>query len=179
MMQGPGQIWVVNKVLNWGVYISGVENKSFARYLGAFALIYSLTISSCWSPNKLSKEYAETKELFPFGVIADCQYCSDPGEGIRKYSMSIAKLSGCVRHFNKMDLKYIVHLGDFIDRDYESFDEVIPIYKSLKAKGYHVLGNHDFSVPDQYKESIPKLLDLKSRYYHFVVKKLAFYCPGW
>ena len=49
-------------------------------------------------------------EPFSIGVIADCQYCADPGEGIRKYAASVNKLQLCVDHFNTLKLSYVVHL---------------------------------------------------------------------
>jgi len=111
---------------------------------------------------------------FSFGVIADCQYCSDPGSGVRKYAASEQKLKQCVDHFNSMDLEYVVHLGDFIDRDIKSFDVVAPIYNQLKMPKYHVLGNHDFSVADGEKKNIPQLLGIPSNYYDFSVKGWRF-----
>lgn len=111
---------------------------------------------------------------FTFGVIADCQYCDVEGSGIRKYSLSGRKLQDAVTHLNTMDLKYVVHLGDFIDRDAESFDVVGPIFNRLKARGYHVLGNHDFSVADSLKLSVPKTMGLISRYYDFEIEGWRF-----
>ncbi|NND31078.1 MAG: hypothetical protein HKN76_00715 [Saprospiraceae bacterium] len=145
-----------------------------SSFLFQILSVVLFSLFSCAPAGKSILNLSENGEVFPFGVIADCQYCSDPGQGVRKYAMSVGKLEACVRHFNQMNLKYVVHLGDFIDRDYESFSEVIPIYNSLRAKEYHVLGNHDFSVADEYKQKVPKLLDLKSRYYHFVVKDWRF-----
>jgi predicted phosphodiesterase len=104
---------------------------------------------------------------FSIGIIADCQFCSDPGEGIRKYALSRNKLSSCVKHFNYSYLSYVIHLGDFIDRDYESFQVVKPIYDSLIMPRYHVLGNHDFSVDEEIKSQIPSLLGIPSRYDYF------------
>ncbi len=54
--------------------------------------------------------------LFRFGAVADCQYCNATSK-VRKYSQSPAKLTACVEHYNKLDLAFVVHLGDFIDRD--------------------------------------------------------------
>ncbi|MEM7397235.1 MAG: metallophosphoesterase, partial [Verrucomicrobiota bacterium] len=62
--------------------------------------------------------------------------------------------------------------GDFIDRDFKSFSVVGPIYRRLKAPGYHVLGNHDFSVADEKKPLVPETLGLTNRYY-------AIDAPGW
>lgn len=88
--------------------------------------------------------------------------------------MSADKLQHCVDQLNTCDLEYVVHLGDFIDRDFESFDVVGPIYDRLKASKYHVLGNHDFSVIDEKKMDVPRKLGLSSRYYDFAVKGWRF-----
>jgi len=113
--------------------------------------------------------HAENEKAFTFGAIADCQYCNDPGKGVRKYAQSTDKLSQCVAAFNTMNLSYVVHLGDFIDRDFKSFDAVMPIYKRLKMPAYHVLGNHDFSVADARKKEVPAKLGMPSKYYDFAV----------
>jgi manganese-dependent ADP-ribose/CDP-alcohol diphosphatase len=104
--------------------------------------------------------------LFRFGAVADCQYCEATSKN-RKYNLSPKKLTACVQHYNKQELSFVVHLGDFIDRDFESFDKVVPIYNRLKAPHYHVLGNHDFSVVDDKKLLVPAKLGLKQRYYYF------------
>jgi len=81
--------------------------------------------------------------------------------------LSPKKLTACVEHLNRLDLQFVVHLGDFIDRDFKSFADVVPIYDKLKADHYHVLGNHDFEVADNLKAKVPAALGLKSRYYQF------------
>ena len=86
------------------------------------------------------------------------------------------KLKKCVKHFNQEDLSFVIHLGDFIDRNFSSFDEILPIYNSLHAPGYHVLGNHDFEVADEYKELVPKKLGMPSKYYDFKIKNWRFIC---
>jgi len=111
---------------------------------------------------------------FSYGIIADCQYCNIEGTGVRKYSLSDAKLEECVAHLNTINLEYTIHLGDFIDRDWESFDIVGPIYNSLKMPHYHVLGNHDFAVPDDKKRKVREELDLPSDYYDFELKGWRF-----
>ena len=111
--------------------------------------------------------------LFRFGAGADCQYC-EATSNVRKYSLSPKKLTACVEHYNKMELSFVVHLGDFIDRDFASFDKVGPIYDQLKAPHYHVLGNHDFSVADDKKALVPAKLGLKQRYYDFARKGWRF-----
>ena len=114
---------------------------------------------------------AAQEPAFTFGAVADCQYCDVKGKG-RRYRLSPKKLADCVAQYNRLDLKFVVHLGDFIDRDFKSFDVVGPIFGRLKAPGHHVLGNHDFSVADDKKPLVPAKLGLRSRYYDFAA-------PGW
>ncbi len=111
---------------------------------------------------------------YSFGVIADCQYCKEAGKGVRKYAKSDTKLAECVSHLNTLDLAYTIHLGDFIDRDWESFDVVTPIYNRLNMPHYHVLGNHDFSVVDEKKSAVIKKMEMPNDYYDFEVKGWRF-----
>jgi predicted phosphodiesterase len=111
---------------------------------------------------------------FAFGVVADAQYCDAEPQGSRYYRASPQKLASCVKTLNQMDLAFTVHLGDLIDRDIRSFDVMTPIFKRLKAPGYHVLGNHDFSVaPDELDDVVAKL-EMPDRHYSFRVKGWRF-----
>ena len=111
---------------------------------------------------------------FSFAAIADCQYCKIPEQGVRKYAKSVEKLKTCVSHLNTMDLTYAIHLGDFIDRDWKSFDRVIPIYNQLVMPHLHALGNHDYSVSDELKRSVPKRLNMPSKFHHFKINNWRF-----
>jgi predicted phosphodiesterase len=122
----------------------------------------------------LVQKTKSVKYKFSFGAIADCQYCSGPNRGSRHYSSSTRKLRECVQELNQHDLKYVVHLGDFIDRDYDSFDKVLPIYQSLKMPAYHALGNHDFDVADKWKAKVPERMGMKSKYYDFSIDDWRF-----
>lgn len=109
----------------------------------------------------------DTTADYTFGAIADCQYCDVKSTGLRRYALSKGKLADCVADFNTMDLAFVTHLGDFIDRDFASFDVVNPIFAKLKAPKVHVLGNHDFSVADHLKKDVPAKLGMPSKYYDF------------
>jgi predicted phosphodiesterase len=136
----------------------------FKKHLTGALAFFLLVFNSCANASN-EKEHPDAN--FSFGLIADCQYCNVVGEGQRKYSQSDQKLQSCVDQFNTMDLSWVIHLGDFIDKDWESFDVVDPIYRQLTMPGHHVLGNHDFSVADSLKESVVKRMGLPSPYYHF------------
>lgn len=106
------------------------------KFKKILVLYYTAFLSLILPLNAFAQENENIE--FSFGVIADCQYCNVQGTGVRKYSISHHKLEKCVTHFNTMDLKYVVHLGDFIDRDFKSFDIVSPIYTQLIMPKYHV-----------------------------------------
>lgn len=126
------------------------------------ALLALSALASCAAQGKVPTS-------FSFGAIADCQYCDVEGEGVRKYSISDAKLARSVGHLNELDLEFVVHLGDFIDRDFASFAVVGPIFDGLRAPGYHVLGNHDYSVADEQKHLVVEELGMPAPYHDFAV----------
>jgi predicted phosphodiesterase len=106
---------------------------------------------------------------FSFGLIADVQYCDADAGANRYFRKATDRLAECVDDLNSQDLAFTIQLGDLIDRDFTSFDTVLPIYDRLKSKRYHVLGNHDFSVVDERKPEVPGRLGLQKRYYDFAV----------
>ena len=110
-------------------------------------LLLLALLTACGS--KKNKEVPQ--QDLAIGIIADCQYCYCDSSPSRFYKNSPNKLKKAVAALNKEELKYAIHLGDFIDRDFNSFDTVLPIWNTLKTKKYHVLGNHDFSVADSLK----------------------------
>lgn len=108
---------------------------------------------------------AEARERpLRFGVVADCQYADIDNWMTRYYRLSPDKLREAVAAFNDADLDFAFHLGDFIDRYAESFDEVVPILNRLRMAKHHVLGNHDFHLP---REELLQTLRMPAPYYHF------------
>ncbi|MCK0156626.1 phosphoesterase [Cellulophaga sp. F20128] len=131
-----------------------------------------LLILLCIGCKTNTKKNIET--AFEIGIIADCQYCNCDASNTRFYTGSLAKLKTAVDTLNTKELAYTIHLGDFIDRDYESFDSVLPIWNRLTSKKQQVLGNHDFSVADSLKKLVPGKMGLKSRYYSFLKNNWRF-----
>ncbi len=109
----------------------------------------------------------QSKKLFSFGLIADVQYADIDKIGKRDYRGSLNKLKYGVDEFNRHNLSFVVNLGDMIDQDYISFDKPLNIINELKAPVYHVVGNHDFSVDDQFKKEVRKRLNNKRGYLEF------------
>jgi len=116
----------------------------------------------------------EKNNSFKIGVIADCQYCDCDIKWDRYYKKAPQRLKEAVATLNKDSLNYTIHLGDFIDKDYNSLGSILPTWKTLTSKSYHVLGNHDFEVQDSLKEKVLEKLNIKKRYYSFVEKDWRF-----
>ena len=117
---------------------------------------------------------AGSNQDLAIGIVADCQYCHCESTPSRYYKNSPVKLQNAVDSLNNSPLDYAIHLGDFIDRDFNSFDTVGPIWNTLKTKKHQVLGNHDFSVADSLKPLVPGKMNLKQRYYSFVEQNWRF-----
>jgi hypothetical protein len=111
---------------------------------------------------------AADRPLFSIGAIADCQYAAEVDAAPRLYHTAPAKLAAAVADFNTQKLAFVVHLGDFIDRDWASFETVLPIARRLRAPLHFVLGNHDFAVDDAMKAKVPGKLGMPARYYSFI-----------
>jgi len=140
--------------------------KSNHQYLLLFALVLSFV--NC------KKETSTKSESFSIGIIADCQYCDCEIKWDRYYKKSAHRLNEAVNELNNYDLEYTIHLGDFIDSGFKSYDTVTPIWSKLQSKSYHVLGNHDFDVADSLKHLVPAKMNLKNRYYSFELQNWKF-----
>jgi predicted phosphodiesterase len=105
------------------------------------------------------------KSVVTIGIVTDVQYCDCDVNGVRFYRNSIVKLDSCIKYFNSQKLDFVAHLGDVIDRDFKSFDTILPHFKKLKAPVYMVLGNHEFYVEEENKSKVISKLKLKSYYY--------------
>ena len=133
-------------------------------YRSFFLLLSIILLSCCKSKKGPNIDFTE----FEIGIIADCQYCDCEAAGPRYYRKSPDRLRKAVKVFNEHNLEYSIHLGDFIDKHYKSFDSVVPVWNSLKSRGYHVLGNHDFSVADSLKPVLFQKMNMQDRYYSLV-----------
>jgi predicted phosphodiesterase len=118
-----------------------------------------------------AEEAAKPPGTLRLGIVTDCQYADidTPEKSKRLYRLSPKKLQEAVDTFNGMDdLHAVCHLGDMIDRDVASYAKVMPIFASLKAPRYQLLGNHDYDVLAQEKINVPKLLGMEKPYYSFI-----------
>jgi manganese-dependent ADP-ribose/CDP-alcohol diphosphatase len=110
---------------------------------------------------------AKGKQLFTFGVIADVQYADQDNAGTRHYRLSPKKLAEAVDSFNRLKPQFVLSLGDYIDKNFSSYDTLNPITARLSMQFYHTLGNHEFSVNDNEKEKVLQKENLQQPYYSF------------
>lgn len=110
--------------------------------------------------------------LFSIGAIADCQYADEPDAPPRLYATCPAKLAAAISTMNAENLRSVFYLGDFIDKDWASYDRLLPIVAGSRHPWHFVLGNHDFAVEDARRQDVPARLGLKRRYYSVAA-------PGW
>jgi predicted MPP superfamily phosphohydrolase len=112
--------------------------------------------------------------LFTFGVIADVQYANQDNAGTRYYRSSPKKFAEAIQVFNQEKPDFVLSLGDFIDKNFSSYDTLNVIAKGLKMPLHHVLGNHEFSVNDDEKNKVLQKENLKKPYSSFVKNKWRF-----
>ncbi len=112
---------------------------------------------------------AQAGPLFRFGIVADPQYAPVvPNLRMgRYYANSLWKLSEAIDAFNKEDLRFVATLGDIIDRHWESFSHVLPLYDQLKHERFFLLGNHDYEVANDYLASVVRNTGMPKAYYDF------------
>ncbi len=107
---------------------------------------------------------------FSFGVIADVQYCDcEPATAMNRYfRRSTDKLKEALATLAQHDLRFILDLGDLIDRDFDSFDTVLSIYKEAKVPVHRTLGNHDYTVNVTRVEEVTDKLSMSTTGYYVV-----------
>lgn len=111
---------------------------------------------------------------FEIGLVADAQFADVDDKGTRFYRKSLGKLADAVEHFNGRDLAFCAHLGDLIDREWRSFDEITRPLAASRHRWHHLLGNHDFDVLEELKAKVPERLGLEARYRFFDHREFRF-----
>jgi len=110
------------------------------------------------------------------GLVADPQYANNPTSGKRYYRESLWKLKEAIVTFNDNDVDFVQNLGDIIDRGWENYDSIIPVYQHLKPgiDNYHLLGNHDYAIDSSHLANLLETLSMPDFYYSYVKKTWRF-----
>ena len=112
--------------------------------------------------------------MIRFGLVTDVQYSDEENSKLCCFRLSPAKLNTAVETFNEENVEFVFQLGDFINRDWQSYEAVLPLLQKLQMPCHSVLGNHDYVVEDDLKLKVPTLLGLPSRYYSFTCRNWCF-----
>lgn len=119
------------------------------------------------------KKQRSSDSIVTFGIVADLQYCDADPENNRYFRNAPQKLKQAIAEFNQHNLDYVINLGDTIDHDWSSFDEILPVFNQSNAPVYHVLGNHDYEVEDLHKTQVHKKIGT-NKYFEFSLKNWRF-----
>ena len=106
-------------------------------------------------------------EAVKFGVLSDCQFSAVPASGSRFYDRSWLKLREALDGFNARGVRFVVHLGDLIDRDAASYDLILPVFAHSRAPVRFVLGNHDYDVAEADRPGLLERLGIGLGFYAF------------
>ncbi len=111
----------------------------------------------------------DKRPLLRIGLIADPQYANAETSGKRYYRSSLSKLEQAIDTLNAHHVDFVQSLGDVIDRDWSSYDSILPIYQKLNPgiKSYHALGNHDFSIDSVHMKNLLDKLSMSGFYYAY------------
>lgn len=114
---------------------------------------------------------------FRFGVISDPQFApvAPNYKSQRYYGHSLWKLDQAIEELNRHDdLEFVVTLGDIIDRHWESYSYILPVYDRLKHPKRFVLGNHDYDYAKEWMPSVLRTMGMDAGHYDFAVKGTRF-----
>ena len=100
-------------------------------------------------------------------LLADPQFASvSPDYGNNLYYRSaLVKLPALFRHLNTLDLDLVVTLGDIVDRRWEDYHQILPLYRQLRHPHLFITGNHDASVICRQLEQFKPAPALPKHYY--------------
>ncbi|WP_075290162.1 metallophosphoesterase [Pararhizobium arenae] len=109
--------------------------------------------------------------LLRFGIIADPQYADlGPDPALNRYfRKSLDRVAEAIEVFNGEELDFVVTLGDIIDRGFENFDDILPLYEKSRHPTYFLLGNHDYAVSAQHLPAVAGRVGLERGYYDLVI----------
>ncbi len=114
------------------------------------------------------------RQGFEIGLVADAQYADVEAKGTRHYRRSLAKLAAAVEFLDSRPLAFCVHLGDLIDREWRSFDDILRPLGASRHRWHQLLGNHDFDVQDRQKPEVPARLGMAWRHGSFTHQGFRF-----
>ncbi len=133
----------------------------------------------------IALEPSEKNPKVRFGLVADAHFARTETLRARYYEQSEAKLNDAIYIFNKMNLDFVIELGDFKDEGrppdrQETIDflvEIENVLRKFQGPVYHVLGNHDMDSisKDDFLKNINNHGQAQAKnYYSFINNGIRF-----
>lgn len=131
----------------------------------------------------------ERRPALRFGAVTDVHYADKESRGSRHYRESLDKLGAALRHLESGEPRFVVELGDLIDRT-ASVDEEVSflrkieaVYGSVGCERHYVFGNHciDTLTKDEFLENsgaVAPHYSFDEGAFHFVVLDSCFRSDG-
>jgi len=124
-----------------------------------------------------------------FGAVTDVHYADKEAKGTRHYRESREKLDAALRYLESKDPRFVVELGDLIDRTKNVEDEISflkrieEVYRSVNCDRHYVFGNHciDTLTKEEFLEhsgAIAPHYSFDEGSFHFVVLDSCYRSDG-
>lgn len=124
-----------------------------------------------------------------FGAVTDVHYADKESRGTRHYRESPGKLQAALRHLESCDPRFVVELGDLIDRTEKVEDEIAylrridEVYSTVSCDRHYVFGNHciDTLTKDEFLDNsgaIAPHYSFDQGDFHFVILDSCFRSDG-
>lgn len=110
--------------------------------------------------------------ILTLGIISDPQYCDCDHGTTRYYRETLWKLPIALDTLENRNVDCIINIGDIIDRDYSSYDSILPIFDAITTPNFRILGNHEFEIDDTYKDTIVTRLKLPDYYFDTIFNNI-------
>lgn len=124
-----------------------------------------------------------------FGAVTDVHYADKEARGTRHYRESTGKLGAALRYLESQQPRFVVELGDLIDRTESVEDEISflrrieEVYSSVSCDRHYVFGNHciDTLTKDEFLENsgaVAPHYSFDEGPFHFVVLDSCYRSDG-
>lgn len=131
-----------------------------------FATAYPMLadILPLYQPPELSPSSVSRLRI---ALLADPQFAAERPDYVNNlyYRSALYKLPALFRHLNDLELDLVVTLGDIVDRHWQDYPRILPVYRQLKHPHLFITGNHDAAVIRRQLEQFTPTPALPKHYY--------------
>lgn len=105
--------------------------------------------------------------LFKIGIVTDVHHADKPDAKGRHYRASLSKLKEAIGEFNREKVDMVISLGDLIDNEISSFQDLDSVLKRLEMAFIPLMGNHDYLAPfsEEQRKTVMKSLGIEKTYH--------------